>query len=246
MKWWTQPVPHSLVSKAGWTARGCCCDLHHPTQSVGVLASMSMSLLKEDRLWGLISCSNRQPLHVPHALRATCQTIGQVVSMQIGALEDLQAQRQRQSRDSLRKLLEDAWSLLTPQALDKFIDLTFTAEPALKIMADPQRMFQVLSNLVANAIKFTRREGRISVTAMVENGLAVMTVADSGTGIAADRLPHVFERYWRIREGNPSGSGLGLYIFQGIVRAHGGELTASSEPGAGSVFRVTVPAAIEP
>ncbi len=141
------------------------------------------------------------------------------------------------------QLLEDAWSLLTPLALNKFIDLTFTTEPALTIMADPERMFQVLSNLVGNAIKFTPREGRISVTAMVEGGVAVISVADSGAGIAPDQLPHVFERYWRIREGNPSGSGLGLYISQGIVRAHGGELTATSEAGQGSVFRFTVPLA---
>jgi signal transduction histidine kinase len=71
----------------------------------------------------------------------------------------------------------------------------------------------------------------------------VVDIVDSGPGIAPDQLPHVFERYWRIREGNPSGTGLGLYISQGIVRAHGGELTATSDVGAGSTFRFTVPLA---
>ena len=69
------------------------------------------------------------------------------------------------------------------------------------------------------------------------------SVADTGEGIRSDQLPHVFERYWRRREGNPSGTGLGLYISQGIVRVHGGELTAASEEGVGSEFRFTVPRA---
>lgn len=143
----------------------------------------------------------------------------------------------------ISQFFEDAWSLLTPLALNKFIDLTFAGEPQLKIMADPERMFQVLSNLVGNAIKFTPKEGRISVTAAVQGAFVAISVVDSGSGIAPDQLPHVFERYWRIREGNPSGTGLGLYISQGIVKAHGGELTASSEQGVGSVFRFTVPLA---
>ena len=141
------------------------------------------------------------------------------------------------------QFFEDAWTLLTPLALNKFIDLSFTGEPHLKMFADPERIFQVLSNLVGNAIKFTPKEGTISVTARVEGDLVVISVVDSGDGIAADQLPHVFERYWRIREGNPSGTGLGLYISKGIVKAHGGELTASSEPGVGSEFRFTVPLA---
>lgn len=143
----------------------------------------------------------------------------------------------------ISQLFEDAWSLLTPLALNKFIDLTFSGGPQLKVMADPERMFQVLSNLVGNAIKFTPKEGLISVTAALEGDFVVVSIVDSGAGIAPDQLPHVFERYWRIREGNPSGTGLGLYISQGIVKAHGGELTASSELGVGSVFRFTVPVA---
>jgi two-component system, chemotaxis family, sensor kinase Cph1 len=143
----------------------------------------------------------------------------------------------------LTQFFEDAWSLLAPMALNKFIELSFTSEPGLKIMADTERMFQVLSNLVGNAIKFTPKEGRIGVTAAVDGDFVAISIVDSGAGIAPDQLPHVFERYWRIREGNPSGTGLGLYISQGIVKAHGGELIASSEVGVGSEFRFTVPLA---
>lgn len=141
----------------------------------------------------------------------------------------------------LGQFFDDARSLLTPLAENKLISLTFSGDDDLQIMADPERLFQVLSNLVGNAIKFTAREGRISVTASVEGGLVAVSVVDSGLGIAADQLPHVFDRYWRVTEGNPGGTGLGLYISQGIVRAHGGELTATSELGVGSEFRFTVP-----
>jgi signal transduction histidine kinase len=141
------------------------------------------------------------------------------------------------------QFFEDTWSLLSPLALNKYIDLTFTAEPDLKIFADPERMFQVLSNLVGNAIKFTPKAGTVSVNAKVDGDNVVVTVADSGSGIAPDQLPHVFERYWRIREGNPSGTGLGLYISRGIIKAHGGDLSATSQPGVGSEFRFTVPRA---
>jgi light-regulated signal transduction histidine kinase (bacteriophytochrome) len=141
------------------------------------------------------------------------------------------------------QFFEDTWSLLSPLAQNKYIELTFTTEPELKMFADPERMFQVLSNLVGNAIKFTPKAGTVSVNARAEGDTVVVTVVDSGNGIAADQLPHIFERYWRIREGNPSGTGLGLYISRGIVKAHGGDLSAASEPGVGSEFRFTVPRA---
>ena len=64
---------------------------------------------------------------------------------------------------------------------------------------------------------------------------------DTGEGIPPDQLPYVFDRYWTVKEGNPSGTGLGLYITQGIVEAHGGRIEAQSEVGRGTEFRFTVP-----
>lgn len=142
------------------------------------------------------------------------------------------------------QIFEEADSLLLPTAVSKFIDLTFSAEPGLKIMADPERLFQVLSNLIGNAIKFTPKEGQVRVQATAEKAYVRFTIVDTGTGIDPEQLPHVFERYWRIREGNSSGSGLGLYISMGIIKAHGGELHAQSELGKGSEFSFTVPTAM--
>ncbi|QXI03969.1 GAF domain-containing protein [Pseudomonas tensinigenes] len=139
------------------------------------------------------------------------------------------------------QMFEEAQALLAPLALDKDISISFDADPDLRIHADPERLFQVLSNLVGNAIKFTPRLGRVGVHATSVGNEIVFTVRDSGEGIPKEHLPHVFDRYWTVKEGNPTGTGLGLYITQGIVEAHGGRIFAESEPGQGSEFRFTVP-----
>ncbi|WP_017905509.1 ATP-binding protein [Pseudomonas asplenii] len=139
------------------------------------------------------------------------------------------------------QMFEEAQSLLAPLALDKDISISFEADPELRIHADPERLFQVLSNLIGNAIKFTPRLGTVGVRAQSSGGDIVFTVRDSGEGIAQEHLPHVFSRYWTMKEGNPTGTGLGLYITQGIVHAHGGQIVASSEPGQGAEFRFTLP-----
>ncbi len=139
------------------------------------------------------------------------------------------------------QMFEEAQALLAPLALDKDISISFDADPDLRIHADPERLFQVLSNLVGNAIKFTPRLGTVGVHAKSVGNEIVFTVRDSGEGIPKEHLPHVFDRYWTVKEGNPTGTGLGLYITQGIVEAHGGRIFAESEPGLGSEFRFTVP-----
>ena len=139
------------------------------------------------------------------------------------------------------QMFEEAQALLAPLALDKDISISFAADPDLRIHADPERLFQVLSNLVGNAIKFTPRLGSVGVHAKSVGNEIVFIVRDSGEGIPKEHLPHVFDRYWTVKEGNPTGTGLGLYISQGIVEAHGGRIFADSEPGQGSEFRFTVP-----
>jgi signal transduction histidine kinase len=138
-------------------------------------------------------------------------------------------------------LLQEACNLLVNLTKEKSIELNCTAAPGLVINADPERVFQVLSNLLGNAIKFTPQGGRIDIDALPSTGQVLFQVRDSGTGIPAEHLPHIFKRYWSVKEGNPRGNGLGLYISQGIITAHGGALWADSTPGAGSVFSFTLP-----
>jgi signal transduction histidine kinase len=105
-------------------------------------------------------------------------------------------------------------------------------------------LFQVFSNLLGNALKFTNLGGAIEVTAQAAGEDVLFRVCDNGAGIGAAQLPYIFERYWTSREGNPTGSGLGLYISHGIIEAHGGTLWAESVVGQGSVFSFRLAAAL--
>jgi signal transduction histidine kinase len=108
--------------------------------------------------------------------------------------------------------------------------------------ADPERIFRVLSNLLGNAIKFTPEEGTITVRTERRGDDLSIAVTDTGPGITADHLPHVFERYWKAPSTSEPGSGLGLYIASGIVEAHGGKIWAESST-AGARFAFTLPLA---
>ena len=102
-------------------------------------------------------------------------------------------------------------------------------------------LFQVLANLLTNAIDFSEKDGKVAVTAAKTGGLIQVAVEDAGPGIEAKELPRVFERYRQLDPPNPRGLGLGLYISKSIVDAHGGKIWAASRPGAGSTFYFTVP-----
>ncbi|MEV0742974.1 HAMP domain-containing sensor histidine kinase [Streptomyces sp. NPDC050549] len=118
------------------------------------------------------------------------------------------------------------------------------ADRTLWLDADPVRMRQVLGNLVSNALRHTPVDGTVTLTAWREGDRAVLTVTDTGTGIATEDLPHVFERFWRAdqsRSRRTGGSGLGLSIVRDLAAAHDGTVEAASEPGTGSVFTLLLP-----
>jgi signal transduction histidine kinase len=119
------------------------------------------------------------------------------------------------------------------------------ATPELWVLADGRRVGQVLSNLLANAVKFTPPGGRIEAGAVARDGWVEVWVADSGVGIAPDQLVRVFERFYKVDPSRTgSGTGLGLAICKHLVRAHGGRIWAESTGvGRGATFRFTLPAA---
>ncbi|MFE5082757.1 sensor histidine kinase [Streptomyces mirabilis] len=117
------------------------------------------------------------------------------------------------------------------------------------IDADPVRMRQALGNLVSNAIRHTPDGGTITLSARKEEDQVVLEVADTGSGISAEDLPSVFDRFWRAeksRSRRTGGSGLGLSIVRQLVAAHGGTVAVASELGAGSVFTLRLPATDPP
>jgi len=111
------------------------------------------------------------------------------------------------------------------------------------VLCDRDRVMRVLGNLLSNAAKFTSEGGNVTVTLAREEGFCKVSIADTGAGIDADALPHVFERFWQADSAARRGTGLGLAIAKGIVEAHGGRIWAESELGRGSTFHFTLPLA---
>ncbi|MFI6499221.1 ATP-binding protein [Nonomuraea typhae] len=122
------------------------------------------------------------------------------------------------------------------------LSVTVTA-PDLTVEADPVRLRQAVGNLVSNAIRHTPPGGRIALTARRTLHDVTIEVADTGTGIAPEDLPHVFDRFWRAdrsRSRTSGGSGLGLAIVRSIAAAHGGTVAVASMPGRGTTFTLTI------
>jgi signal transduction histidine kinase len=112
------------------------------------------------------------------------------------------------------------------------------------VLADERWMHQVVTNLLSNALKFTPAGGTVTIRTRQDGASAVLEVADTGVGIPADDLPRIFDRFWRGQSAaQTSGSGIGLAIAAELTVAHGGTLTAASEPGAGTRLTLTLPAA---
>jgi len=109
---------------------------------------------------------------------------------------------------------------------------------------DAALLVRVLVNLLSNAVKYTPDGGRVVLRVRSKNGLLWVEVADSGLGIPAEALPHIFDRFYRVpgSEQEAEGTGLGLSVVQTIVEKHGGEVRVESEPGQGSTFTFSVPA----
>ena len=135
---------------------------------------------------------------------------------------------------------------LKPLAQTQRLSLHQTAPPGIVVTADADRLAEVLTNLVDNALKYTPEGGRVDVEVAAVNGEVEVLVNDSGRGIGPEDLPHVFERFYRAdrsRTRDSGGTGLGLAIAKHIVEAHGGRISVSSQPNEGTTFKVTLPRA---
>jgi signal transduction histidine kinase/ActR/RegA family two-component response regulator len=141
---------------------------------------------------------------------------------------------------------EEAVDLARPLASAKRIDLTYAADPSLTevVNGDPGRLQQLIANVLTNAIKFTPEGGRVRVSLELAGSQLEVTVTDTGQGISAEFLPHVFERFRQARSGTSRqhGLGLGLAIARQLVELHGGTVDAASEgPGLGATFTIRLP-----
>jgi len=145
-------------------------------------------------------------------------------------------------RFDLARTAGECAELVQLLAEERGVKVWIEAEP-LEVTGDPERLAQVITNLLTNAIQYNRPQGEVRLKLEGQNGLAVLTVADTGQGIAAAELPRVFGRFYRADKSRTGGgnAGLGLAICKAIIEAHAGTIEVTSEENAGTVFTVRLP-----
>ncbi|MBN1311960.1 MAG: GAF domain-containing protein [Anaerolineae bacterium] len=167
-------------------------------------------------------------------------------------LARLESGRSRLVRDpiNLGEILQSAIDTVSPQAAEHGIslELKLSPDPLPDLTGDGEKLMQVILNLLTNAIKYNRENGSVFVTAAEYGTDIVITIRDTGVGIAAENLPHMFKKFYRVAdtEGYTTGTGLGLAITRRIVEGHGGTITVESELDVGTTFTIVLPLQFDP
>lgn len=149
----------------------------------------------------------------------------------------------KQERFDLSRVARECVELVRPLAEERGLQIECQL-PSVECVGDPERIGQVATNLLSNAIHFNRDHGAVRISTHADNGTALLTVADTGVGIPDPDLPHIFERFYRVdksRSRVQGRSGLGLAICKAIVDAHSGTVEVASQAGQGSTFTVKLP-----
>jgi heavy metal sensor kinase len=179
--------------------------------------------------------------------RAAQRMRGLIESLLALARLDAGQESFKHDRLDLSRTAADCLELVRPLAIERHIRLETNLTPAF-CLGDGDRLAQVVTNLLTNAIHYNKVGGEVRLSSEQKNGSVLINVSDTGQGISPEELPHVFERFWRAdksRTGATGRTGLGLAIAKSIVDAHGGTIEVSSVPGQGSTFTLRLPRAAE-
>ena len=183
----------------------------------------------------------RDEAHLSLVLEETQVLARLIEDLRTLALAESLALRLAKAPTDLAEIARDTLASFQAQAEAAGVAVILEAAPDLpRADVDPERIRQVLTNLLSNALRYTPRGGTVRVRCCVEDpGRIVLSIEDSGTGIPANELPHVFDRFYKSQDSR--GTGLGLAIAKSLVEAHGGEISAHSVLGKGTTIRVTLP-----
>jgi two-component system, OmpR family, manganese sensing sensor histidine kinase len=157
---------------------------------------------------------------------------------------DLSTNERKLTPVLLNQILQNCFVLLEPLANEKKIVFQSKFREELKVLGDIPQLSRLFSNLLENSLQYTPDEGRVSLDLYRQNRFAIISVRDTGIGIAADQLNKVFDRFWRAnkaRNRREGGTGLGLAISAAIAKRHGGKISVTSEPNIGTCFLVRIP-----
>jgi len=212
-------------------------DLQNPLNVISMAANMLLTRVTEQ--------SARRPIErIVRSVQRATRLLRDLLD--VGAIEEGHFAIERRRLDPtalILSALESQQSLAADASVITATDLSPSLPP---IDADEERLLEVLENLIGNAIKFTSPGGTVSVGASSENDQIKIWVADNGSGIPEQQLPHIFDRFWQAKRGDRRGTGLGLTICKGIVEAHEGQIWAESTPGKGTTLFFTLPAPDSP
>ena len=159
---------------------------------------------------------------------------------------DLPVNERKLTTILLNQILQNCFVLLEPLANDKKIVFQSKFRDEINVLGDTPQLSRLFSNLLENALQYTPEEGRVSLDLYRQNRFAVISVRDTGIGIAPDQVDKVFDRFWRAdkaRTRRAGGTGLGLAISEAIVKRHGGKISVTSELNIGTCFLVRIPIA---
>ena len=210
-------------------------------QMLGVVAHDLRNPLSTILMQTSVSKSGK-PIEVIHrAATRMNRLIQELLDVSLIEMGQLPIQRRRLSAGELVAEAVETQKIL---ATSSSVELRLDVERGVpEVWGEHDRLIQVFENLIGNAIKFSTAGGLITIGAASRDQEVVFWVADTGCGIAARDLPHVFDRFWQATKGDRRGAGLGLPITKGIVEAHGGHVWVESTPGRGSIFFFSLPSA---
>ena len=216
-------------------------DLRNPANAVKMLAASILADAEHGRV----------PEDIVERVRVMQQAAGQMDAL-IQDLLDVTRIEAGRLRVAPRHVDPRALVLRALEAMRPLAELAGVTlhesydEDLPEVNADPERITQVVSNVVGNSLKFTPAGGRVTMKVQRGGRGVVITVADTGEGIPPEQLPRIFDRFFQVshdgRVGARQGAGLGLPIARGIIEAHGGSISVESEPGAGSLVTIELPA----
>jgi two-component system phosphate regulon sensor histidine kinase PhoR len=179
-----------------------------------------------------------------------CRRLGALLDdlLTLSRLEGAEPLRASETVD-LRAIAAEAADLVAGAARERDVTVTLEPGPSPVVAGDPDGLLRLAANLLDNAVKYNRPGGRVTVRVAQRGEEAAIEIADTGIGIPAAHLPRIFERFYRVDGGRgreDGGTGLGLAIVKHVAQAHRGRVEVASEPGAGTTFRVLLPAGERP
>ncbi|MFA6236040.1 MAG: ATP-binding protein [Bacteriovorax sp.] len=210
-------------------------DLKNPLQAIRLSSQMLRKQVEGNQQFSSLTKYIKTIMGATNSMSGLIHNILDISKIQAGTFS-IEAKRTR-----LGPIWESIEEMFIPLAKEKKIALQFNPPQIdFEIICDDDRVYQVFSNLIGNALKFTPAGGRVSVNIEDIDGELRVCIEDNGPGMSESFLSHIFERHWQAKETSAMGTGLGLYITKGIVTAHGGKIWVESELGKGSRFYFTL------